>query len=352
MRLIAAMMLVLVSGWANECKPDDQNRTIECIQKNSASLHEKTDTLKKNHTNIRDDLSKLKEELKNTEKDYDGFSKKIESIESNETVRIKINDDKATLQQLSFSVNNMLSDGSPDLFDTSLILGVQLQPSYNNSNENEGFNHSTLYAKLNIDYRADEKCKCADNWFCNAGYILPSNYGMDLEYLGTPVEHNVTDPASATSTPTSFNDVSNTFQTTVYASCNIYRFTTGSELGLLAQGGLMTRDKKDQYENTINKYYGFGAEYVYSDLLLPNYKPDNKSYNKRYPKAKISLVRRKYDYFAGEEDTWRTILDFEYKIGVLMLGFNANTGEKQDTMYLKFGLVKSYGEIVDFFTTK
>lgn len=351
MRLIVTMMLLIMSGWANECKPDDQNRTTECIKKNFASLHEQTETLKKNHEDIRDGLGQLKEALKNTEKDYDGFSKKIESIESNETVKVNIKEDKATLQQLSFSVNNMLPDNSLEIFDTSLILGVQLQPSYNDSNENEGFNHSTLYAKINIDTRFGDRLKKQGYVPCKLFSLLPSNYGIDLEFLGTPVENNAT-AASVTSTPASFSDVSNTFQTTVYGSWNIYNYGHGSEIGLLVQGGFMTRDKKDQYENTINKYYGFGAEYVYSDLISTVYKPGTKSYNKRYPKAKISVVRRKYNYFAGEEDTWRNVLDFEYKIGVFLLGFNANMGGKQDTMYLKFGLVKSPGDIIDFFTTK
>lgn len=229
-------------------------------------------------------------------------------------------------------VEKVKDSNTSDLFKTSLILGVQLQPSYNSNNENEGFKKSTLYAKVNIDNRFSPK---------NNLFFLPSNYGMDLEYLGTPVEKNVTTPSA----PTSFNDVSKTFQAIAYASVNLVTISEGSQIGLLGQYGLMTRDIKDQNENTINGHFGVGLEYVYSDL-------SKESYNKQYPIGKFSIVRRKYDFFAGKEGAWRTVADFEYKRGIYLIGFNANMGDREDTMFLKFGIVKALEEVGAFFFPK
>lgn len=341
MYIIMIIMLVVLSGWA-----DCEENNGKCIQKELDVLHNRTMDIVDDHDSIEKNISTLPEQIQKVKEAYEAFSKKYKTTASQ---TLTVENDIATLKQhLLLNQNILKNETSSDIFDTSLVLGVQLQPSYNNNNENEGFNHSTFYAKINIDNRFEQNNNIEKLYFS----FPPSNYGIDLEYLGTPVEHNATAPVSITSAPKNFNDVSKTFQGMVYTSLPFYNFNQASQIGLLGQYGFMTRDLKDQNENTINTYWAVGLEYVYSDLLSPSLKPGSTIYNKRYPKAKFNFVRRQYDFFAGRQDTYRTVMDFEYKVGAFLLGFNANIGGEESTMYLKFGIVKSMDDIASFFFTK
>lgn len=352
-KIVISTFVIAVSV-VKACTLDDGNVTEACIKELSTQMGTSLKALEGNATVQRDGLYEFVNEADALGKKYTQLLMKIEASKMSETeiskyqTQVKSYQEQTT--QIERTVQNMLVSGDPaELFDINLILGVQLQPSYDSNGTSKGFNHSTLYAKINIDSRFGDGLGRNGN---KSGWTLFSmyNFGIDLEYLGTPVENNET---SVTAQPTGFNDVSNTFQTIVYGGTGLYHVRAGSDISLLAQVGGMSRDKKDQNENTINKFYGGGIEYVYSDLITKTYYPsDSTLYNKRYPKAKISLVYRRYDFFAGAEDVDRAVMDFEYKIGTLLVGFNANVAGVNDTLYLKFGFVKSVDDLVAFFTTK
>ena len=348
-RIIVLIVFSVIALYA-ECNLKDDNvtefnQTQACIK-----MFQEEGT--KYKTDIKADrklLIKLRTDIRSSKRQSETLKDKL--ADRNDTNTTQLQDIKQLYLDFATMENNltdMLSLGeTPELFDINLILGVQLQPTYDDNGSTKGFTHSTLYAKINIDARFGTK-----NTLSTAGWLGPCSAGIDLEYLGTPIDTNSTDNVNITNKPKSFNDVTNTFQATIYGSFDLYHLGNGSDIGLITQIGGLSRDEKDVKENnTLNHFVSGGLEYVYSDLITKTYLPkDSYLYNKKYPKAKFQLLYRYYNAHGKNKKFRAGISDFEYKYDSFLFGFNGTFGTKtNDTMYLKFGFVKSADDFLEFF---
>ena len=133
---------------------------------------------------------------------------------------------------------NTSNDNNESLWQTTLDIGAQFLPDYSENGDNKGFNKTRLFVDINIDSRWTADINSTNK---NFGVW---NAGGSIKLLGT-----ASSDSNASTTPTSFNDVSDTVDASVYVQYVPYISRFGierelySEIGIILHGGVRSREK-------------------------------------------------------------------------------------------------------------
>jgi len=234
------------------------------------------------------------------------------------------------------------SDSNITLWNTTVDLGVQLLPDYGENGENKGYSKSRLF----VDIIADSRWIHDIN---NTNYIT-WNTGGNIKLLGTASN----DSNSSTLQPTSFNDVSDTIDASIYIQVayragltrNIY-----SEIGLISHLGVRSREKKSDLQDTVDTYFDIGGKYSF--YRENPYSQDGIAQS--LPDGYVGVYYRKYSDYNGFKDSTRTIVDFKYKITAeynFLIGCEVNLGDYEDELYLTLTFRNGIEELFGVFGTK
>ncbi|HHB52727.1 MAG TPA: hypothetical protein ENK75_06815 [Saprospiraceae bacterium] len=251
------------------------------------------------------------------------------------------------------------------IWDSSLFVGIQILPKYDNDGNNKGLEDTRFFVKFNMDSRwvgrdFNRSHFIGDNPSKDRTFLTPLkdyknfvwNAGIDIELLGTEVsDYNASEHNKSTGLPDSFSRVSNTLQAIAYfqfvPASGWFNNSKYSDLGIILQAGALTREQKDTDEGAINGFLGGGLQYTYFDELSIVKFKDNESneneinsyYKKTYPAATFLFAYRKYNHYAGRTDVSRYVAEAElqmFKKKNLYTSINTNFGEGPSSINLKF----------------
>lgn len=247
---------------------------------------------------------------------------------------------------------NLRSILSDTRYMASFFVGVNLMPEYNEQGQNEGFQETNFFGKLDIDLRG--------NAFKIAGAkFAPFHIGVSLEFRSEnvfdcelanqqldPMEE-ARDCAKDISDLSSirFNDISNTVNTSAYGLLNIWQSKNqGAEIGINTRIGMQSRNKLKENGDSINQYHHVGIRWTGSDPFW-NEVPgiNSKKGANALPKFYIETNYAEYEEFAGLGKSYRNVTRSAYrpyKDKPLYIGIDINGGEGPDdiAVFLSYGL--------------
>lgn len=257
-----------------------------------------------------------------------------------DTFEIKSTDE--TTEKFTIVINGT-KEKKKKIWNSSLYLGVQFLPDYDESGNNNGLDKTREYAVLNLDSRWKIKRNGEEKG--RVGYIYNTlNTGLEVKMLGTAVAR---DDEGTSSTSTKFNDVSNTIDSSLYLQLAPFEIAAGSEIGVIFRGGIITRDKKAANDGILDDYHKIGLRYTYIEGVPDDHKGVYENTFTGY--FDISYARFS-DYADGEID--RLVIDSQYRLIAdtnWFIGFNANIGPGQDEFYLTTSIMASIKQIKDAF---
>ncbi len=246
----------------------------------------------------------------------------------------------------AMDVNDTIGTNKEDekgLWHSTLDIGLQILPDYNENGENQGFNKSRMFANINFDSRWIDD---------NASFFYLTNVGIDMKLLGT-ANNDVNRTASI---PSSFNNISDTLDLSIYYQFvpNLKWFKIGntrnifSEIGFITHFGIRSRKEKSINNDTVDTYADIGVKYSF---FRENPYSDNKGMAKGLPDFYIGGYYRQYSDYNGFNST-RYIIDFKYKVlphSNFFLGAEANLGDKDDELYLTLTFRNDIEKLFSFF---
>lgn len=236
----------------------------------------------------------------------------------------------------------IFAEDDPTLWNSSVDAGVQILPDYNEQGDTKGFTKTRPFVDINFDSRwsVDKDDMNSSVW----------NYGINIKLLGTASDNN-------RSTPTTFDNVSNTVDISAYLQlvpwCLRFGYTRGvySEVGFISHIGARSRDHKSDTNDTVDTYADIGLKYSYFDTNPYIHC----GIADQLPTFYIGAYYRKYNNYNNFKNPYRTIIEFKYLISSktnFYIGAETNIGDYQNEMYLtvtyRFGIDK----IADLFALK
>ena len=227
------------------------------------------------------------------------------------------------------------------LWKTDLELGVQLHPDYDANGVSKGLSKTRAYANIGLDAR----------WISDLddmnGSVL--NIGSNIRFYGTKVNYvNL-------SAPKSFSDVSDTLEASVYLQYvpDFGRYGlgrgVGSELGVMARLGVLTRDKITPDNDTTNSYGDIGLKYTF----FRESPYDKNGVAHSLADGHFGIYYRHYfDKYNNFDDKDRLVVDLKYKVtrgSNFIIGFELNKGKGEDEFFVTVTYRNSLSKLLDFF---
>ncbi|MBU1883778.1 hypothetical protein KKB80_05925 [bacterium] len=235
---------------------------------------------------------------------------------------------------------NKSDENITTLWNSTFDVGVQILPDYSEDGNNKGFSKSRPIATINFDTRWTKD---------KNGTGSVKNIGIDIKFLGTAADSNRTSPSS-------FNDVSDTLDISIYGqyipdfdwmklgmSRDLF-----SEIGVITHIGLRSRDQKSSVGDTVDTYADIGLKYSYFNTNP--YKTDGIA--NELPNFYMGAYGRYYSDYNGFSDHIRYVIDFKYKVSPkynFFIGAEANIGQHEDEMYLTLTFRNDINKLFSFF---
>jgi len=230
-----------------------------------------------------------------------------------------------------------------ELWHSSLFMGVQVLPQYDENNSNRGFEQIQFYANLNLDARwVDLTDNLAD------GII---NMGLDVKLLGTPVSRKENNQTIANA---DFNDVAHTLDTSIYYGYVPQKWRFGlarglfSELAFETRAGVKVREKKEKNENISTGFAGIGLKYAF----FRSNPYSQSGISKRLPDGYLSLQPQWHSQYNNKDNAIRFIAEFQYKIvneHAWYVGLHSNLGKGADEIYLTLSIKNGMNYFLNLF---
>lgn len=248
-----------------------------------------------------------------------------------------------------FQVGLYANDNNVSLWKTTLDVGAQFLPDYTEDGESGGYSKTRLFVDISIDSRWINN---NDETDVNDSCVI--NFGGNIKLLGTASN----DSNNSTLQPTSFNDVSDTLDASVYAQYVPHNWRFGikrklySELGIISHVGVRSREKKSDSKDTIDTYYDLGLQYSF---YRTNPYSIGNHIAKSLPDGYLGAYYRNYSDYNGFKDSKRTIVTFKYKVTSkhnFLIGCELNQGKYEDELYLTLTFRNGLENLLNIFGTE
>lgn len=248
---------------------------------------------------------------------------------------------------------------------SSLGLGAQFLPNYNDEGKSEGLKEQRFFAELSLDSRF------SDRW----------HGGVKLLTLGTPVVRDPNAQSNPDVVPKKFDDVADTIVAAPYAYWAYWHWpeigdrrtdaqkseeekaaaaglADGNKnfvhnFGPITRLGVLSRETLGNNRDSVSWFYQLGFQYTYEPYHIQTGKGSAPSgYWNGLPRGFISVAAARYEDYAQLGRQTRIVVDSGFRVPLttrLYAGFRGNFGKGPDDMALVVAFYFSPDKLLSLF---